>query len=142
MKGFPRSGEFGTSAPGRAAISRQHVNTYRRTLAEQHRVTGNLNEGVVSKAFADLLERTGKPHGLIFSPQREGRGPRGNLIRVDGALIPSILRVPFGYWEAKDEKDDLDREIAAKLARGYPDERSKDTARRLDVRRKPRGTDG
>jgi hypothetical protein len=28
--------------------------------------------------------------------------------------------VPFGYWEAKDEKDDLDAEIDFKLRRGYP----------------------
>ena len=28
--------------------------------------------------------------------------------------------MPFGYWEAKDEKDDLDAEIATKVRRGYP----------------------
>ena len=28
--------------------------------------------------------------------------------------------MPFGYWEAKDEKDDLDAEISFKLRRGYP----------------------
>ena len=28
--------------------------------------------------------------------------------------------MPFGYWEAKDEKDDLDAEIAHKFKRGYP----------------------
>ena len=36
---------------------------------------------------------------------------------LDGALLHS-LRVPFGYWEAKD--DDLDQEIARKFKRGYP----------------------
>jgi predicted helicase len=30
------------------------------------------------------------------------------------------LRVPFGYWEAKDTKDDLDDEIVKKFRRGYP----------------------
>ena len=30
------------------------------------------------------------------------------------------LRVPFGYWEAKDTNDDLDAEIAKKFRRGYP----------------------
>ena len=103
-------------------MSRQHINTYRRTLAEQHRVTGSLNERVVRKAFAELLERTGRSHDLVFTNEWEGRGPRGNNIAVDGALVPSILRVPFGYWEAKDSKDDLDREIAAKIANGYPDD--------------------
>src|SRR5712671_525339 len=38
---------------------------------------------------------------------------------VDGALVYDV-RVPFGYWEAKDEEDDLDKEIAAKFRRGYP----------------------
>src|SRR5438093_9723787 len=28
--------------------------------------------------------------------------------------------MPFGYWEAKDEKDDLDSEIEYKFHRGYP----------------------
>lgn len=28
--------------------------------------------------------------------------------------------MPFGYWEAKDSKDDLDAEIAFKFKRGYP----------------------
>lgn len=103
-------------------MSRQNVNNYRRTLAEQHRVTGSLNERVVRKAFADLLERTGRSHDLVFTNEWEGRGPRGNNIAVDGALVPQILRKPFGYWEAKDTKDDLDREIAAKIANGYPDD--------------------
>ncbi|OGA12567.1 MAG: DNA methyltransferase, partial [Betaproteobacteria bacterium RIFCSPLOWO2_02_FULL_63_19] len=38
---------------------------------------------------------------------------------VDGALLYE-LRMPFGYWEAKDEKDDLHAEIEHKFRRGYP----------------------
>jgi hypothetical protein len=30
------------------------------------------------------------------------------------------LRVPFGYWEAKDTDDDLDDEIEKKFRKGYP----------------------
>lgn len=40
-------------------------------------------------------------------------------IAVDGALLHHI-RTPLGWWEAKDEDDDLDAEIAAKFRRGYP----------------------
>ena len=36
-----------------------------------------------------------------------------------GALLHA-LRMPFGYREAKDEKDDLDAGISFKLRRGYP----------------------
>jgi len=103
-------------------MSRAHINNYRRTLAQQHRVTGSLNERVLRKAFAELLDRTGRAHDLVFTNEWEGRGPRGNNIAVDGALIPQILRKPFGYWEAKDSKDDLDREIRDKIAKGYPDD--------------------
>ena len=103
-------------------MSRQHINAYRKELAKLQRVSGSLNEGVISGAFGRLLDRWGRSHDLTLIPQWEGHGPRGNDIRVDGALIPSVLRVPFGYWEAKDSKDDLDREIAAKRASGYPDD--------------------
>jgi predicted helicase len=103
-------------------VSRQQINAYRRTLAEQHRITGSLNERVIRKAFAELLERTGRSHDLVFTNEWEGRGPRGNNISVDGALVPAILRKPFGYWEAKDSKDDLDKEITLKIAAGYPDD--------------------
>lgn len=85
-------------------------------------MTGSLNERVLRKAFADLLERMGRSHDLVFTNEWEGRGPRGNHIAVDGALVPTILRVPFGYWEAKDSKDDLEREIRLKIDRGYPDD--------------------
>ncbi len=101
-------------------MSKQHINSYRRHIAQLMAASGSKNEGVVSKAFGDLLERMGRSSDLVFVPQWEAKGPKGNDIRVDGALVPSVLRIPFGYWEAKDEKDDLDKEIAAKRAKGYP----------------------
>ena len=104
-------------------ISRQHINAYRNRIAKLHAVSGSRNEGVVSDAFRELLASWGRQHDLTLSPQWESRGnQRGNRIVVDGALVPSILRKPFGYWEAKDSKDDLDREIAKKRAAGYPDD--------------------
>ena len=101
-------------------MSRQHVNAYRAHLAKLHAVSGSLNEGVVSAAFGKLLESWGRSLDLTLVNQWQGKGPRGNAIRVDGALVPGVLRIPFGYWEAKDSKDDLDREIAKKRAAGYP----------------------
>jgi predicted helicase len=103
-------------------VSRQHINAYRTKLANIHAASGSLNEGPISQAFGSLLESWGRSHDLHLVQQWEGKGPRGNNIRVDGALVPSVLRIPFGYWEAKDSKDDLDREISAKLGSGYPDD--------------------
>ncbi|MFL6727978.1 MAG: type ISP restriction/modification enzyme [Sphingomicrobium sp.] len=103
-------------------MSRQHISAYRTKLAQIHAASGSLNEGPVSQAFGGLLESWGRALDLTLVQQWEGKGPRGNDIRVDGALVPTLLRVPFGYWEAKDSKDDLDREIAAKSRSGYPDD--------------------
>jgi predicted helicase len=122
MTGRPVAASFAASYRGQPSMSRQHINAYRRDLARLHAASGSLNEGVVSKAFGDLLERMGRAHDLVLVPQKEWKGPRGNNIRVDGALIPGVLRIPFGWWEAKDSKDTLDKEIEAKRRAGYPDD--------------------
>ena len=41
------------------------------------------------------------------------------FLRVDGALL-DIFKLPHGYWEAKDTKDDLEKEIQKKFDAGYP----------------------
>ena len=46
---------------------------------------------------------------------RQGRRP----LRVDGALLDEF-NLWHGLWEAKDTSDDLDKEIKAKIALGYP----------------------
>jgi len=38
---------------------------------------------------------------------------------VDGALLHE-LRMPLGYWEAKDADDDLNEEVSKKFKKGYP----------------------
>ena len=44
----------------------------------------------------------------------------GTTVRPDGTL-KNAVRQTVGYWESKDERDDLDAEIALKLSKGYPD---------------------
>jgi predicted helicase len=102
-------------------VSRSDIAAYRRRIADLRARSGSANEGVVSDAFRDLLERMGRKHDLMLIPQWERQGARG-LIRVDGALAPAAGRIPFGFWEAKDQHDDLDREIVAKQRAGYPDD--------------------
>ena len=40
-------------------------------------------------------------------------------LRADGALVDEF-NLPHGFWEAKESADDLDKEIKAKFALGYP----------------------
>ncbi len=74
---------------------------------------------MLREAFKDLLKGWGRTNDLLFVPEHDIVTPQKNRIYLDGALLHA-LRVPFGYWEAKDADDDLDAEIAAKTRKGYP----------------------
>lgn len=74
---------------------------------------------MLREAFKDLLKRWARPLDLQFVAEAEITTKAMRRIYVDGALLHG-LRVPFGYWEAKDENDDLDKEIEDKFRKGYP----------------------
>ena len=83
---------------------------------------GQLNidhEGAVRAAFHDLLAGCGRKLDLTLVDEYQFQPPKLNPIRIDGALL-NPFRLARGYWEAKDEHDDLEKEIRAKLERGYP----------------------
>jgi hypothetical protein len=76
------------------------------------------DEGAVSPAFAELLRHCGRQSRLTLVEQYP-LARRGRNLRVDGALVDEF-KIPHGYWEAKDTKDDLDQEIQKKFDAGYP----------------------
>lgn len=76
------------------------------------------DEGAVSPAFAALLRHCGKQGKLTLIPQYPLK-KNGRTLRVDGALLDQF-KLPHGYWEAKDTKDDLPKEIKKKFDQGYP----------------------
>ncbi len=76
------------------------------------------HEMAVRSAFQDLLSSCGRKLKLTLAPEFEIKRKRSS-IRVDGALLDEF-KLAHGFWEAKDEKDDLDREIKSKLEKGYP----------------------
>lgn len=100
-------------------MSRQLINEYRAELGRLRAVSGSRRESVLREAFKDLLKRWGKSHSLQFVAEHDILTKAMTRIYVDGALLHG-LRVPFGYWEAKDESDDLDMEIVDKFRKGYP----------------------
>ena len=95
------------------------IQQYLNELSTLRRVSGTTRESVVSEAFKTLLKDWGRSRDLIFVPQYEYQTLQKKVVYPDGALVHE-LRVPFGYWEAKDEEDDLDEEIEKKFRRGYP----------------------
>ena len=71
-------------------------------------------------AFQTLLAKCGQRAEPKLTLVPEYPVQRGrSLVRVDGALV-YLCKLPHGYWEAKDEKDDLLKEIQRKLHKGYP----------------------
>ena len=80
---------------------------------------GEVHEGAVAPAFAHLLRAGAQPFGWTLAEQYARTARGGRAIRIDGALLDNF-KLPRGYWEAKDSGDDLDAEISAKLAAGYP----------------------
>lgn len=100
-------------------MSRLLIQKYFNELASLKKFSGSLTEGVISEAFKDLLKDWSRQNNLHFISQYEFVSPQKNRIRPDGTILHD-LRVPLGYWEAKDTSDDLDEEIRKKLAKGYP----------------------
>lgn len=100
-------------------MSQHLINEYRAELDRLRAVSGSRRESVLREAFKDLLKRWGRAHDLQFVAEQDILTKQMTRIYVDGALLHQ-LRVPFGYWEAKDENDDLEKEIDAKFRKGYP----------------------
>jgi predicted helicase len=105
--------------PGEACLSRQLINEYRAELDRLRAISGSRRESVLREAFKDLLKRWGRANDLQFIAEHDILTKQMTRIYVDGALLHG-LRVPFGYWEAKDQNDDLAAEIEAKFRKGYP----------------------
>ncbi len=95
------------------------INAYLNDLERYKKFSGSATEGIISEAFKDLLKAWARASNLHFINQYEFQSTQKNRIRPDGTILHD-LRVPLGYWEAKDSGDDLDAEIAKKLAKGYP----------------------
>lgn len=95
------------------------INAYLSELDRIKRISGSLSEQVIREAFKDLLKAWSRQQGLVFLAEHGMASNQKTSIRPDGTILHD-LRVPLGYWEAKDTADQLDEEIAKKFRKGYP----------------------
>ena len=100
-------------------MSIQQIHQYHANVERVIRYSGSRNESALRKCFHDLLQAYATSKSLLLVPEVEVRTRAGRRV-VPDATLKDPLRQDWGYWESKDEKDDLDAEIAAKLAKGYP----------------------
>jgi predicted helicase len=100
-------------------MSQLLINDYLKQLDIIKKVSGSRRETIVREAFKDLLKAWGKQQDLTFIAEYGMKTATKSSIAVDGALLHE-LRMPLGYWEAKDADDDLDDEVSNKFKKGYP----------------------
>jgi len=100
-------------------MSIQLIQKYYTELDKIKRYSGASNESSLRKPFQDLLEGYARSKNLVLVAEVELESKKGTRIRPDGVL-KDALRQDWGFWESKDEKDDIEAEIKAKFNKGYP----------------------
>ena len=79
---------------------------------------GSRHEQSIRTAFHQLLESYANTQNLELITELEYRA-NGSIVYPDGTL-KDALRQDRGYWESKDQYDDLNEEIEKKFDKGYP----------------------
>ncbi len=82
---------------------------------------GSRKETAIRFAFQKLLGEYASQKGLMLIAELSLKTKQGKNITPDGTLKDS-LRLDWGYWESKDEADDINLEIEKKFAKGYPND--------------------
>ncbi|OGJ67513.1 DNA methyltransferase [Candidatus Peribacteria bacterium RIFCSPLOWO2_01_FULL_54_110] len=102
-------------------MSRQLITQYQAEVEKIIQYGGSRNETAIRSAFQNLLSSYVQQRDLLLIPELEYRTKTGRSVNPDGT-IKDAMRLDWGYWESKDQKDDLDEEIAKKISIGYPTE--------------------
>ncbi len=100
-------------------MSLQLINQFYSKLERLIQYGGSRHEQSVRGAFQQLLDAYANTQNLELIAELEYR-VNGATVYPDGTL-KDALRQSRGYWESKDQFDDLNTEIAKKFAKGYPD---------------------
>ncbi|WP_437574630.1 type ISP restriction/modification enzyme [Sorangium sp. So ce887] len=94
------------------------VQNYYQSL-RQYSLLHATHEGAVSEAFGSLLQNCARQFSWMVVNQYEIKRRERKSLRVDGALVDP-WSLAHGYWEAKDQYDDLAVEAKKKIDVGYP----------------------
>ena len=97
----------------------QSIHAYRAEVEKIIHFGGTAKETAIRSAFFNLLNDYARQQGLIVVAELSLKTSGGKIVKPDGTLKDS-LRQDWGYWESKDEADNLDEEIEKKFAKGYP----------------------
>jgi predicted helicase len=100
-------------------MSRLLVEQYHKEVETIIAYSGVRNETSIRTSFQRLLEEYCKKKDFKLIPELEYKTQKQTIVKPDGT-IKDALRLDWGYWESKDEFDNIDDEIIKKFDKGYP----------------------
>jgi predicted helicase len=101
-------------------MSRLLVSQYQTEVEKIIRYGGSRKETAIRTAFQNLLNEYCKTRDFLLIPELEYKTRNNKVVYPDGT-VKDALRLDWGYWESKDQYDNLNEEIDKKLSKGYPD---------------------
>ncbi|WP_338763049.1 N-6 DNA methylase [Bernardetia sp. ABR2-2B] len=101
-------------------MSVQLIRHYQRELSKAKDL-GVRNEMGLKRPFSNLLYALCQTKNLTLVEEISIKNAEGKTIRPDG-IVKGVNRLDWGYWESKDEADDIEDEIKKKFAKGYPND--------------------
>nr|NCT53850.1 N-6 DNA methylase [Microcystis aeruginosa G13-03] len=102
-------------------MSRLLISQYQAEVEKIVQYGGSRKETSIRVAFQNLLNDYCKARDFLLIPELDYRTKSGKVVYPDGT-VKDALRLDWGYWESKDQYDNLDEEIEKKLAKGYPND--------------------
>ncbi len=100
-------------------MSKALINQYYSEVDKLIQYGGSRKETSIRRAFENLLNEYAKSKDLLLVAELDYKTEKGTTVYPDGTL-KDAMRLDWGYWESKDETDDIEEEIKKKLAKGYP----------------------
>jgi len=95
------------------------INEYYSKVDKIKQYSGSKNETAIRDAFKELLQQYCESKHLYLISELSCKTKYSTFVTPDGT-IKDALRQDWGYWESKDEYDDIDEEIKVKINKGYP----------------------
>lgn len=100
-------------------MSKILINQYYQNLDRTLQFGKSHNEQSIRNHFWHLLNDYARKSNYEVVPEVAVMGTRGKKVYPDGT-VKNLWGLDIGLWESKDEKDDIEAEIDAKIQKGYP----------------------
>ena len=100
-------------------MSKLLINQYYQNLDRTLQYGKSTNEQSIRNHFWSLLNEYARKYNYEVIPEIPVMGTKGKKVYPDGTA-KNLWGLDIGYWESKDEKDDIEAEIDAKIRKGYP----------------------